>query len=73
MRFLTKMKNSAQRLPPLVWVSGLLIPGGFVAIGIYLAYKASKKEKPKQSFREFIDEMINEMEEPKDDSSKDSR
>lgn len=69
MKYLQKLKASAKQVPVPVWIAGLIIPGGMVAISLYTLWKASRKDKPKRTFREFIDSMIKEAKEEENDRS----
>lgn len=62
MGYLKKFKESAKQVPMPVWVAGVLLPGGLMAISVYLAWKASRKDKPQQSWKEFVADMIKESE-----------
>lgn len=77
MAFFSKFKKTAKEMPLPMWLVALLVPGGMTAIIAYMAWKASKKDKPKQTMNEFIKDMINspefaeEIKKEKDDRSKD--
>lgn len=57
MNVFKKIKESAKTVPMPVYIAGCVIPGGLCAIAIYLAWKASREEKPNRTVKEFIEDM----------------
>lgn len=35
-----KLKNNASKVPKPVWLTGILVPGGLIAISLYLAIRS---------------------------------
>lgn len=57
---INKLKDTMKEVPFYIWIAGLIVPGGMIAIGLYTAYKASRKRKKEQTLNEFMDQVLKE-------------
>lgn len=59
MSFFKKATEAAKQLPKAAWVAAVIIPGGFTAVGIYVAVKALKKKSEEKTLKDMLKEWKN--------------
>lgn len=42
--FYTRAKDAAFLLPKTAWLAAVIVPGGLVAVGLWLVYKSTKEK-----------------------------
>jgi hypothetical protein len=54
MKFLTKAAEEAKKLPKAAWIAAVIVPGGFAAIGIYVAVRSITKRQEDKPLTEIL-------------------
>lgn len=57
MKFLKNAVQEAKKMPKAAWIAAVILPGGFTAVGAYLAFKSLRKKEDPKSLKEFIKEI----------------